>query len=235
MNPILNIYYDNPNEASDMYLKYLKADCEKNDIKVNIINNLNDWLVNNECCAELFLEPTLAQGLRVSTDDEENDFLSMNFFKGLGLNIDCPSATAEGIYRFITNHYERNAVIGVIGRGLVGKVLIDMLIEYGYTVIEMNSKTLPQTKCYLSLGCNVVVGLATQQVFSKYMCDMLVKSGLLLIDASNNFDTKDKLRCGRWTRNVVIKRVKRNADIQLLCERRWNYRDSASKAANRRL
>ena len=33
---ILNVYYDYPNSASDMYLKYLTKDCESNDIKVNL-------------------------------------------------------------------------------------------------------------------------------------------------------------------------------------------------------
>jgi hypothetical protein len=37
----LGIYYDNPNEASDMYLKWLLKDCEKNNIQVKVFDNLS--------------------------------------------------------------------------------------------------------------------------------------------------------------------------------------------------
>jgi hypothetical protein len=36
----------------------------------------------------------------------------------------------------------------------------------------------------------------------------------VLIDASNNFPTTKKLRCGKWTRQVVIDRINRFYDYK---------------------
>ena len=52
-----------------------------------------------------------------------------------------------------------------------------------------------------------VVGLASEQVFNTAECQELLIDCCTLIDSGNNFDTKDKLRCGKWTRNVIIDRI----------------------------
>lgn len=192
----LDVYYDNPNEASDTYFKYLKKDCENAGIEIRVFNNIRDWAtVEDPANAELFLEPT-------SNMVDKYD-------KNTPANVDNPSATAEGIYRYLTEyHPSRELCIGVIGRGLVGKQLIDKLIDYGYTVVEMNSKTSFTTMRTMCLAmCDIVVGLATEQIFEWDFCHRLSSCGTLLIDSGNNFDTKDKLRCGKWTREVIIERV----------------------------
>ena len=194
-NPILDIYYDNPNEASDMYLKWLKKDCEKEGIEVRVFNNLADWSSVESGDGELFLEPTKNMP---------------EFYKDHYENVDRDSATATGIYNYITENYpDRSTTIAVIGRGLVGKQLIDKLIDYGYTVCEFNSKSSSyDMRCFCVDMADVVVGLATEQIFDKDDCNYILDNGAILIDASNNFDTKEKLRCGKWTRNVIIERIK---------------------------
>ena len=46
-------------------------------------------------------------------------------------------------------------------------------------------------------------------IFEKDWCDRINNLDKILIDASNNFDTKNKLRCGKWTRNIIVDRVKK--------------------------
>ena len=197
-HPILDIYYDNPNEASDMYLKWLKKDCEKEGIEVRVFNNLADWS-SVECGdGELFLEPT------------KN---IPEFYKDHEWNVDRDSATATGIYNYITENFSgRSNIIAVIGRGLVGKQLINKLIDYGYTVVEFNSKSFKGDMEYLCCDyANIVVGLATKQVFDENSCAMITDChNTILIDSGNNFATKNKLRCGKWTRQVIIDRVLEN-------------------------
>jgi 5,10-methylene-tetrahydrofolate dehydrogenase/methenyl tetrahydrofolate cyclohydrolase len=191
----LNVYYDNPNKASDMYLKYLKKDCEDNNIEVVTFDNIDDWTANDCGRAELILEPIKASFVP-------------NYVR---YNVDRPSATAQGIYNYITeNHPQRDKVVLVIGRGLVGKALIDMLMDYGYTVIETNSKTKLIDLSMFALYADIIVGVSSKDnIFDKEWCERLITLHKVLIDASNNFDTKDKLRCGKWTRKIIIDRIKK--------------------------
>lgn len=194
----LDIYYDNPNEASDMYLKWLTKDCEANEIDVRVYNNIHDYCdVDKIGDGELFLEPTIVKGLEM--------------YKNNSTNVDNPSATAQGIYDYITDNYpNREKCILVIGRGLVGKQLIDKLIDYGYTVIETNSKTKFIDLNTFALYADIIVGISSEDnIFDKEWCERLNALHTVLIDASNNFDTKDKLRCGKWTRNIIVDRVKK--------------------------
>lgn len=194
----LDIYYDNPNDASDMYLKWLKKDCEENNIQVRVFDNLPTfWKESNNSKASLFLEPIQDKHAKVLQGCIKN-------------NVDKPSTTAQGIYDYIADKFpKRESVIVVIGRGLVGKQLLDMLINYGYTVIEFNSKTDKYTVREMLFFADVVVGLANQEkVLDAELCSQLNDYGITLIDSGNNFDTKNKLRCGKWTRNVIIERIK---------------------------
>jgi 5,10-methylene-tetrahydrofolate dehydrogenase/methenyl tetrahydrofolate cyclohydrolase len=192
----LGIYYDNPNEASDMYLKWLKKDCEANEINVEVIDNFQDW-ISSESDAELFLEPIKDDRIKCMRDNNP-------------ANVDSPSATAQGIYNYITKNYpSREENILVIGRGLVGKQLIDKLIDYGYTVLECNSQTPIGDLRQYTMFMHIVVGLANQDnILDADWCDRLYYGATVLIDSGNNFDTKNKLRCGKWTRDVIIQRIK---------------------------
>ena len=192
---VLHIYYDNPNKASDTYLKYLREDCAKNNIDTRVFNNVQDWL-GDESNYELYLEPTKAT--------------IPKYWKETQFNVDYPSATAKGIYNFITKEYpNRETIIAVIGRGLVGKQLINMLIDYGYTVCEFNSKSnFDIMKTHCCVFADIVVGLATEQIFNSRECAELRSLNVLLIDSGNNFETKDKKTCGKWTREVIINRIK---------------------------
>lgn len=191
----LGIYYDNVNEASDTYLKYLIKDCEKNNISYEICHNAREWL-SSTSKTELYLEPVL---------DPWIDSMKYNEH-----NVDIPSATAQGIYDYITkNCPDRSTTIAVIGRGLVGKQLIDKLIDYGYTVCEFNSKSnIYDMRDFCVYMTDIVVGLATEQLFDKNDCDVVLDNGAVFIDAANNFDTRNKLRCGKWTRDIIIDRIK---------------------------
>ena len=194
----LDIYYDNPNEASDMYLKWLTKDCEANEIDIRVYNNIHAYCeVDKMGDGELFLEPTIVKGLEM--------------YKNNPTNVDNPSATAQGIYDYITDNYpNREKCILVIGRGLVGKQLIDKLIDYGYTVIETNSKTKFIDLNTFALYADIIVGISSEDnIFDKEWCERLNALHTVLIDASNNFDTKDKLRCGKWTRKIIVDRVKK--------------------------
>ena len=134
------------------------------------------------------------------------------FYKDHDWNVDRDSATATGIYNWIVeNCPSRSNIIAVIGRGLVGKQLIDKLIDYGYTVCEFNSKSTFGDMEYLCVDyANIVVGLATKQVFDEDSCKWMTDTNTILIDSGNNFATKNKLRCGKWTRQVIIDRVLEN-------------------------
>ena len=202
-HPILDIYYDNPNEASDMYLKWLKKDCEKEGIEVRVFSDITEWCQTESGDGELFLEPTKYC----------NDWIKDN-----PVNVDRDSATATGIYNYITENYpERETIVAVIGRGLVGQQLIDKLIDYGYTVCEFNSKSTFSDMEYLCVDyANIVVGLATEQVFNEDSCKWMTDTNTILIDSGNNFATKNKLTCGKWTRQVIINRVKENFEKGLV-------------------
>jgi hypothetical protein len=58
---------------------------------------------------------------------------------------------------------------------------------------------------------HIIVGLANQEkVLDEDWCDRLDKCGMVLIDSGNNFETINKFRCGKWTRDVIIDRVLEN-------------------------
>ena len=207
----LYIYYDNPTEASNMYLKMLRKDADERGINIILTDSMK-YLYDNFIDGEDFVLPLYP----VSTPEVENEI--MRFLKN------CPDAdvdnisgkspynrdaTAMGIYEHIINNYpNRETAIGVIGRGKVGKELVDLLISYGYTVFNYNSKT-PRDLLQGTAGwVNILVGVSSQDyIIEEADCNDLIQYGVKLIDAGNNFCTKDKLRCGKWTREVLFDRM----------------------------
>ncbi len=206
----LIVYYDNPNKWSNMYLKWLQKDCDENDIKVEITDNLQNLIwelaINNNAVLPLF---------PVKDSKTEDDIV--NLLKDFPqLDVDNIShsnkyldATAEGIFNYIKENFkDRSNCIGVVGRGKVGMALIDMLIGYGYTVLEFNSATSKELSYQLiKRACDVVVGLSSKPVYDTNESSS-ISENTTIIDASSTFDTKDKLKCGKWTREVVINRIK---------------------------
>ena len=127
----------------------------------------------------------------------------------VGGNSKYKDATAEGIYNHIVSEFpDRTNTISVIGRGKVGKPLIDILIDYGYTVCEFNSKSNLFHKNIICMHSDIIVGLSTETVFSSDDCERFINDGIVLIDANNTFNTDGKTRCGKWTREVLLSRLK---------------------------
>ena len=201
---MLVIYYDNPNEASDMYLKWLTKDCKEKDIEYEIIDNFEEYINEYYSCYTLPMMPV--KDNRIIRYLRQNSELDIDNVSGISYYTD---ATATGIFRYIKGiAADRGNIVAVIGRGKVGKALIDMLIDYGYTVFEFNSKSFTKKMfdaCYNY--ANIVVGLSSENVFDNIHSEILLANGKTLIDASNTFDTKNKMRCGKWTRDVILSRV----------------------------
>jgi len=201
---MLVIYYDNPNEWSDKYLKWLVKDCESKDIEYAVVNDFDDYIREWRNFPTLPMMPVKNKAILNFLNLYSH--LDIDNAGGGGFYTD---ATAQGIYNYIkANYADRVTAISVIGRGKVGKALTDMLIAYGYTVYSFNSKS---DKGAMYNICkhfsDIVVGLSTENVFNDLNSANLIAHDALLIDASNTFDTKDKLRCGKWTREVILSRV----------------------------
>ena len=203
----LLIYYDNPNEASDMYLKWLKKDCENKGVNYCVVENF-------DALSEEFNRDSTAKILPMLPVEDERiiGFLRMYNWTDIdnvtktGLYT---SATAQGIFNHIVKtHPDRETSIAVIGRGVVGKELLDLLINYGYTVYEFNSKSRKDEMFDIcKVWADIVVGLATTEIFGYEESRSLVIFGAELIDAGNCFHTTNKLRCGKWTREVLLSRL----------------------------
>ena len=208
MDKHLVVYYDNPTEASNMYLKMIKQDAEKYGVSVHVCDSEKavSALVFNELY-DLYRIPLLI----LQPTKENFDYSSYIFTNIDGDKYD--SATALGIYNHIVGLDPcRECTIGVIGRGLVGKELIDLLITYGYTVIELNSKTNGAVFEELLSHCNIIVGLSsTDNIIDEDQKDMIeFLSKKVWIDAGHNFDFEDRtnvLKCGKWTREVLFDRI----------------------------
>jgi 5,10-methylene-tetrahydrofolate dehydrogenase/methenyl tetrahydrofolate cyclohydrolase len=211
MEKELLVYYDNPNEASDMYLKWITKDCEENNIKVTILDDLvilKERLKENRFTPVLPLYPVKDYFVKNELEMLLMDYPYANIDNIGGVSF-YTDATAQGIFNYIVeNDPQRNTVISVIGRGKVGKALIDLLISYGYTVFEFNSQSIRETIRWVSEEyADYIIGVSSAQLFDEYDCKELRHHNTILIDSGNNFDTKDKLRCGKWTRKVIIDRI----------------------------
>lgn len=210
MSRHLVVYYDNPTEPSDMYLKMIKKDAEEKGIKVHVCGNsaevyelstkkiVEDWYV-----PLLILQPTKESFVRSHLGEYVKDVDGDSY----------KSATATGIYNHIVELTpNRNTTVGVVGRGLVGKQLLDMLIDYGYTVVEINSKTKGIVFENLLTHCDIIVGLSNvDNIIDEDQKDMIeFYSKKIWIDAGHNFDfvdSKSVLKCGKWTREVLFERI----------------------------
>jgi len=214
MSKHLVVYYDNPTEPSDMYLKMIKKDAEEKGVAVHVCSTIDEIhnvveidLLSEDYIPLLILEPVKASNayskLRGSMAYVLVDVDGTDYW----------SATATGIYNHIVGlDPSRETTVGVIGRGLVGKQLIDRLIDYGYTVVELNSKTKGVVFENLLTHCDIIVGLSSvDNIIDEDQKDMIeFYGGKTWIDAGHNFDFDDRksvLKCGKWTREVLFERI----------------------------
>jgi hypothetical protein len=59
------------------------------------------------------------------------------------------------------------------------------------------------------MDCDVVVGLADKDKIFSDVVERIYLSDKMLIDSGNNFgNLSNKQRCGKWTREVIINRLK---------------------------
>jgi 5,10-methylene-tetrahydrofolate dehydrogenase/methenyl tetrahydrofolate cyclohydrolase len=193
-----------------MYLKMIKKDAEKKGIEVHVCSNsaevyelstkkiVEDWYV-----PLLILQPTKESFVRSHLGECVKDVDGDSY----------DSATATGVYNHIVElNPSRDTTVGVIGRGLVGKQLLYMLIDCGYTVVESNSKTKGAVFENLLTHCDIIVGLSNvDNIIDEDQKDMIeFCSKKIWIDAGHNFnfdDQKNILKCGKWTREVLFERI----------------------------
>ena len=100
--------------------------------------------------------------------------------------------TPAGIFEILENFYQGDGmVVTMVGRGeMVGKPLIPMLVEEGYTVLCANSRT-PDLKALTSMSDIVITATGRRNLITR---DML-KDGAFVIDAGIAFDENGKI-CG---------------------------------------
>lgn len=221
-NKTLFIYNEGTDGASNVYLNMIRKTAAEKDVEVVVVNNLFDIMLkfdSHECeaenCGVLIMQP-----YEKITRNELIDFFSDYGFKldidNVTGQCDYPGATAQGIFNYITNLYpdRGDGYIGVIGRGVVGGELLDMLIKYGYTVVAINSKTDCIIRDELLKRCNVIVGLSAKNKIVSQESRAWIESPslskpLTWIDAGVNFDFADRStvkKCGSWTREVLFSR-----------------------------
>ena len=213
MSKQLVVYYDNPTEPYDMYLKMNKKYAENNGVAVHVCSTLDEaWNV----AVDDLLQEDYIPLLTLQPMKNPNDYpkLTNEFYGFVDVDSDSyDSATATGIYNHIVElNPSRDTTVGVIGRGLVGKQLLDRLIDYGYTVVEINSKTKGVVFENLLTHCDIIVGLSNvDNIIDEDQKDMIEFCGKKIwIDAGHNFDFVDRksvLKCGKWTREILFERI----------------------------
>ena len=152
----LLVLKENDDKASEIYLNMIKGDADANNVEVCVFDDIkkitNELIVLDEVINDiehtgvLVMQPfknvneaIIAKALEVATNDDSSFKIDIDNVTGLA---PYEPATAEGICNHIIEKCpDRKTVIGIIGRGNVGISVLRQLTRYGYTVIEMNSKT----------------------------------------------------------------------------------------------
>ncbi len=227
MKKVLFIYNEGEDGPSNVYLNMLRKTAEEKDVDIMVSDSLEEIekKIGEEKEEDERFENNF--GVLVMQPFSNINMIDVrDFFSLIGFDHDIDnvtnhtkytSATAQGIYDFIKMlyPYREDAIVGVIGRGVVGKALLDMLIHHGYTVVEVNSATDVIIRDELLQRCNVVVGLSSvDNVLDDKNRDMidskLPGAPTTYIDAGRNFAFTNKAnvyKCGKWTRNVLISRI----------------------------
>lgn len=212
MTKRLYIYYDNPTDASNMYLKYLKLDAEKHNVQIIMMNDLerlSSIFEDGYNEKEDFVLPLFPLSNYKNFIEWLKDYPYADVDNVTNMSAYSHDTTAMGIYEYITNKYPyRGENVAVIGRGKVGKELLDLLTYYGYTTFNFNSKSDKDDMLSVLEYADIVVGLSSKDyILNSEECERLGYYVKEFIDGGNNFCTKDKSRCGKWTRDILFSRM----------------------------
>lgn len=215
MTKRLYIYYDNPTDASNMYLKYLKLDAEKYGIQTIMMDDLEElsaifeYGYNEKEDFVLPLYPLSSHEMEKKFIEWLEEYPYADVDNVTDKSAYSHDATAMGIYEYITNKYPyRGENVAVIGRGKVGKELLNLLTHYGYTTFNFNSKSDKDDMLSVLEYADIVVGLSSKDyILNSEECERLGYYVKEFIDGGNNFCTKDKSRCGKWTRDILFSRM----------------------------
>ena len=214
MKANLAILYDNPTPPSDIYLKYIKKTAEEKNVDIHLFEDAKEFqhfYLSEECDGGIVLLPSNHPKLHLDIIFSKNAQKDVDGISSKSIH---KSATAMGIFKCIKEHYFREAIITVIGRGTVGSILTYKLIEEGYTVISINSRTPRPDMIALVNRSSVVVGLSSQDNILTDDDITNVFWPITFIDAGHNFSFKSNthkvLKCGKWTREVLFDRILHN-------------------------
>ena len=186
--------------ASNSYVTGKLKDCEEVGIQAtlykvtenNAFTKLRSFLKTNKTAYDgiILQEPCgLAESNKKAILDMIEPYQDVDGFKTNSWFYPC---TPLGILDILEEFYHGDGkVITVVGRGaLVGKPLIPMLVEEGWTVLCANSRT-PDLKALTSMSDVVITATGCRSLIKR---DML-KDGAFVIDAGIAFDENGKL-CG---------------------------------------
>ena len=202
--PSLLILQVGDNKASNAYISGKMKDCAEVGIQTTLYRvNHNDtnenyellrgYLKNNGANYNgiILQEPCgLTEGQRRALLNLIADWQDVDGFKPNSWHWPC---TPQGILNILEDLYGEDGgnVITVVGRGaLVGKPLIPLLVDEGWTVLCANSRT-PDLKALTSMSDVVVSATGCRNLITR---DML-KDGAFVIDAGITFDENGKM-CG---------------------------------------
>ena len=198
--PSLLIIQVGDNPASNSYIKGKMKDCEKVGIECRLEKHNEDWYCDedNLCLLQaivLQFDGVIVQlPIENQTVKEEiyDMILPSQDVDGLIYNKYKP-CTPLGIITLLKKHLEidlRGKVVTVLGKGeLVGKPLIQMLMEEGATVISCNSKT-KDINNWMKQSDIIVAAAGVPNLVTKWS----VSGKTIIIDAGINF--VDGKMCG---------------------------------------
>ena len=192
LQPRLMIIQVGDNSASNSYVKGKIKDCEEVGIEATLEKHEEDWFYQNGNLSELQEAILKYDGIIVQLPIENNllkqeiyDMISpLQDVDGLIYDIHKP-CTPLGIMRLIEylNIDLKGKVVTVLGKGsLVGKPLIQMLMDEGATVISCNSKT--KNLKQWTQATDIVIGATG---VPRLITDEMISDGTIVIDAGISF------------------------------------------------
>ena len=199
LQPHLMIIQVGDNPASNSYVKGKIKDCEEVGIEVTLEKHEEDWFYQNGNLSELQEAILKYDGIIVQLPIENHllkqeiyDMISpLQDVDGLIYDVHKP-CTPLGIIRLIEhlNIDLKGKVVTVLGKGsLVGKPLVQMLMDEGATVISCNSKT-KDLNNWMKQSDIIVAAAGVPKLVTKWG----ISGKTIVIDAGINF--VDGKMCG---------------------------------------